>query len=124
LSERLIDKTTLITLVILNHIKDVIQGKASVGTKRSSKWPTVRKNHLKKFPTCAVCGGTEKLEVHHVKPFHESPELELDPNNLVTLCESKSKGIVCHLFVGHLGHYQKINPTAVQDAAYWFKKLQ
>lgn len=110
--------------MIIKHIKDVIQGKAKIGSKRSSKWPAVRKKHLQMFPTCAVCGGTKKVEVHHVKPYHTHPELELDPNNLVTLCESKSKGgLNCHLLIGHSGNYKKINPDVVEDAAYWFKKL-
>lgn len=109
--------------MVIKNFKDVIQGKASLGHKRSNKWPTVRKNHLKDNPTCAVCGGTEKIEVHHIKPFHEYPELELDPDNLISLCESKSFGIVCHLFAGHLGSYKKTNPSVVEDAAYWNNKL-
>jgi len=123
LSERFIDKTTLITIVILRHIKDVIQGKTTIAKKRSSKWPAVRKAHLQKFPTCAVCGGTKKLEVHHKASFSDHPELELEPTNLITLCEA-SKSCNHHLFVGHLGDYKKINPTVVEDAEYWFKKLQ
>jgi len=71
-----------------------------------------------------VCGGKEKLEVHHLQPFHIKPDLELDPNNLITLCESKNHGINCHLFIGHLGNYKSINDTAQQDAFFWLKKLQ
>lgn len=110
--------------MIIKHVKDVIQGKANIGTKRSSKWPTVRRKHLEKFPTCAVCGGRDKIEVHHIQPFHAKPELELDPSNLISLCESKSFGIVCHVLVGHCGNYKKINPDVVKDAAYWFSKLK
>ena len=110
--------------MIIKNIKDVIQGKASFGHKRSSKWPTVRKNHLKNNPTCAVCGGDKVLEVHHLISFAQNPELELDPDNLITLCESKSKGgLNCHLVFGHLTNYKKINPNVVEDAAYWNKKL-
>ena len=108
--------------MILKHVKDVIQGKATVGQKRSSKWPTVRKHHLEAHPTCAVCGGTKKLEVHHKAAFSDHPELELEPSNLITLCEA-SKSCNHHLFVGHLGDYKKINPDVVEDAAYWNKKL-
>jgi 5-methylcytosine-specific restriction protein A len=109
--------------MIIKHVKDVIQGKAAVGQKRSSKWPTVRKHHLKSHPSCAVCNGTEVIEVHHIVPYHKNPELELDPNNLITLCESKSYGIVCHRAIGHLGDYKKTNTNVVNDSAYWNKRL-
>lgn len=110
--------------MIAKNIKDALQGKATLGQKRSSQWPTVRKHHLKLNPTCAVCGDTRKLEVHHIKPFHIHPELELDPTNLITMCESKSYGIICHLLVGHWGSYKLINPNVVEDAALWRSKLQ
>lgn len=109
--------------MVLKNVKDVIQGKAPLGHKRSNHWPTVRKHHLQKNPTCAACGGTEVLEIHHIQPYHLCPELELDPNNLITLCESKSYGIVCHRAIGHLGDYKKINSAVVKDAAYWLKRL-
>lgn len=109
--------------MIFKNIKDVVQGKSTLGRVRSSKWATVRKHHIVKNPTCAVCGGTEKAEVHHIKPFHEYPELELTPTNLITLCESKSHGVVCHLFVGHLGNYKNSNPEVVEDAKAWRDKL-
>lgn len=110
--------------MVIKNIKDVFEGKASnFSQKRSSKWASVRKNHLAQHPTCSVCGGTEKLEVHHIVPFHMNPELELDPTNLITLCESKSYGIVCHLLIGHLGSYKTVNPDVIQDAQIWNKKL-
>jgi len=109
--------------MIVKNIKDALQGKAPLGAKRSSKWPAVRKNHLKLNPICAVCGDTNKLEVHHIKPFHLHPELELEPTNLITMCESKSYGIICHLLIGHNGSYQKINPNVIDDAKAWHKKL-
>ena len=110
-------------LLTLQHIQDRIAGKAPAGAKRSSGWSKVRKAHLDLFPTCAVCGGKEKLEVHHLKSFHEHPELEEDMTNLITLCESGHNGINCHLFCGHRGSFQSINETAVDDAAYWNKKI-
>jgi len=109
--------------VIIKKIKDVIEGKASIDHRRSSKWPTVRKHHLKNNPNCALCEGTDKLEVHHIKPFYEHPELELEPSNLLTLCESYSYGICCHRTVGHLGNYKKINPNVVEDSKIWNNKL-
>jgi len=109
--------------MIIKKIKDVIEGKASIAHGRSSKWPSVRKKHLDVNPVCALCAGKDKLEVHHIKPFHEHPELELEPTNLITLCESYSYGICCHRTVGHLGNYKKINPHAEIDAKIWNEKL-
>lgn len=109
--------------MILKYIKDRIQGKAPAGAKRSSQWPKVRKEHLSKNPLCAVCGSTKKVEVHHMIPFHENPLLELEPSNLITLCEAKKKGINCHLLVGHLGNYRGSNPDVLTDSQSWSEKL-
>lgn len=107
----------------LKRVKDVVQGKAPSGATRSSRWPTVRKHFVKANPTCAACGGADKLEVHHIVPFHIDPILELEPNNLISLCESDSYGVVCHLTIGHLGNYKKHNPDVREDAANMLKKL-
>lgn len=109
---------------IIKHLKDVAQGKAKLGEKRSGQWPRVRKEHLEKFPTCAVCGSKDNLECHHVRPFHLHPELELEPTNLITLCESKSLGgLNCHLIWGHLSNFRSWNENVVKDAAEWLKKF-
>lgn len=101
---------------VLQKINDVIKGKAPLSAKRSPEWPKVRAEHLKNNPCCAVCGGNKKLEVHHITPFHIDKSLELDANNLITLCESASDGVICHLFVGHKGNYKESNPNVVQDS--------
>lgn len=56
------------------------------GVKRSPKWPTVRRAHLKREPVCQLCGCTIKarLNVHHVVPFHLAPDMELLEDNLIT----------------------------------------
>jgi len=93
-------------------IKEAVKGKPLAV--RSSRWETVRKSHLKSFPTCAACGCDEHVQVHHIKPFHLYPELELEQSNLITLCENKE--YQCHLNVGHLGSWKKENPNVVDDA--------
>ena len=108
---------------MLTHVKDVAQGKTTIGVKRSTKWFAVRKKHLQQFPFCAVCNSNKKLEVHHIKPFNTNPDLELNPTNLITLCENRKYGVCCHLFVGHCGNYKDINPDVIQDAKYWNVKL-
>jgi 5-methylcytosine-specific restriction protein A len=90
---------------------------------RSSHWPKVRAEYLEQHPTCEVCGATEKLNVHHILPFHLHPQLELDPDNLITLCEDEAY-VNCHLFVGHLANFRGYNPDVVKDAAEWNAKLK
>jgi len=109
---------------MLEHIKDVIQGKANIRERRSSQWQKIRKIHLTKNPNCAVCNNTKNLEVHHIKPFNSYPELELDPKNLITLCENKSNGVNCHLLFGHLGNYKTINAKVLKDAKIWNNKIK
>lgn len=81
---------------------------------RSEHWPHVRNEFLRKpiNASCAVCGGTEHLEVHHIIPFHICLEVErgyaeLDPRNLITLCGAAARD--CHLYVGHLGDFKSFN---------------
>ena len=101
-----------------------MQGKADWGdAPRSDKWPEVRKTYLSNHGSCAACGGDVKLEVHHMRPFHLHPELELDPTNFLTLCESGNNGINCHLGVGHLGDFKSFNVNVVADAAAWLTKI-
>lgn len=109
---------------MLDWFLDLFRGDREFGATRSPLWRYVRAQHLKRNPTCAVCGGTEKLEVHHIRPFHINPELELNPNNLITLCESKKKGVTCHQFFGHLGDYRKVNLDVEVDAKVWNAKLR
>lgn len=109
---------------VIKHLIDAAKGKHPLGTTRSGHWPTVRKQHLALHPTCELCGGSEKLEVHHRRPFHLHPDLELDPDNLVTLCEANKDGVNCHLFAGHLGNFKSFNVDVLVDAAHWFKKIK
>ena len=74
---------------------------------RSRRWAVVRNAHLKKERWCRMCGSTIDLEVHHMKPFHLFPELELDDSNLITLCETEK--VECHLKWGHLGNWKTFN---------------
>lgn len=93
------------------------------GKPRSGKWPTVRKNHLAAFPTCACCGRNETghMNVHHVKPYHLFPDLELEEINLITLCEHPA--LNCHLLFGHLLDWSAWNPDVRKDTAAWLAKI-
>ena len=92
-------------------VKDASRG---IHKMRSSKWPAVRLLMLHINPTCAACGGTYRLQVHHIKPFHLFPRLELVYTNLITLCEDPK----CehHFEIGHLKNWKTNNPNVVADA--------
>ncbi|MFM0141712.1 HNH endonuclease [Paraburkholderia sp. RL18-085-BIA-A] len=109
---------------IIKRLVDAAKGKHPVTAARSGHWSTVRKQHLILHPVCELCGGSEDLEVHHVRPFHLHPDLELDPSNLVTLCEAKKGGINCHLAFGHLGNFRSFNVDVRADASTWHDKIK
>lgn len=85
---------------------------------RSPQWPGVRKRHLELFPACSGCGRLKQVQVHHVEPFHLKPELELDQNNLITLCP------ICHLSLGHLFSFRSWNADVVGDCRWLLKKVE
>lgn len=86
---------------------------------RSPKWSTLRKEHLNSQPVCAACGRSKKLEVHHIEPVHLNPERELDPSNLITLCDDP-----CHILFGHLMDYKSWNEDVVRDCDMYLDKIQ
>ena len=108
---------------IIKVLMDRVQGKAPVGARRSGKWRRVRREFIDSFPECFVCGSRKKVEVHHKVPFHIAPDLELDMNNLISLCENKKYGLNCHLLIGHLGNYSRINIDIDFDAVIWRRKI-
>lgn len=84
------------------------------GHERSSEWPRVEKEHLLHEPACVACGHRGKgLQVHHIKPFHLHPNLELEPSNLITLCEIEGRDH--HLLLGHLDEWESYNPNVRED---------
>ena len=109
---------------LLQHVVDTAKGKIPHSMPRSDHWPKVRLDYLKQHPTCALCGGIKKLEVHHIRPFHLHPNLELDPTNFITLCEDDDDGINCHLFAGHLGNFKSWNVDVGKDASYFLAKVK
>ena len=91
------------------------------GTARSPEWPRVEKEHLMREPTCAACGYRgHGLQVHHIKPFHLHPSLELDPTNLITLCEIKGRDH--HLLLGHLDEWESYNVNVRHDVKHHYGK--
>ena len=80
---------------------------------RSSKWHEVRNEYLEKESKCAACGSRKNLQVHHKKPFHLHPELELNSENFIALCMDVEE---CHLLIGHGDSFKFYNPNVESDA--------
>jgi 5-methylcytosine-specific restriction protein A len=90
----------------------------SYGSERSSQWPAVQKKFIILNSVCALCGSLSSLNVHHIKPFHLHPELELDPANLITLCREH------HMLFGHLDNWKSYNDKVVDDCHEWNIKIK
>lgn len=93
-----------------------------LSTPRSKEWSKLRAEHLKKNPHCAVCGNSKNVVPHHIIPFHIDPTKELDPSNLISLCEGDTFN--CHLFFGHFRNWTKHNPKVAEDARAWYEKTK
>jgi 5-methylcytosine-specific restriction enzyme A len=83
--------------------------------KRSGQWKTVEKHFLEANPTCAACGTKRHLQVHHMRPLHLFPALELSTENLITLCMTREHE--CHYRIGHGQNWKSFNPNVREDAA-------
>ena len=86
---------------------------------RSSRWRSVRNQHLKEFPECAACGRKDNLEVHHIIPYNVDPDKELDRSNLITLC-----GKYCHFVFGHFMNWKSWNENVEIDCKEYNLKKQ
>jgi 5-methylcytosine-specific restriction protein A len=93
---------------------------------RASEWVYVRNEFVRRHPRCETCGGAYNLNVHHIKPFHLYPELELDEGNLITLCREH------HFRIGHdpdgkgpaKPNWSASNPNVRSDAANMRSKVR
>lgn len=103
------------------QIIEKILNRDPTGKKRSPKWRKVRKKHLKAEPYCVACGKRKKLQVHHIKPFHIAPELELEPTNLITLCTNRVMN--CHLIIGHRRNFKNHNENVKRDAKWMYSEI-
>ena len=91
---------------------------------RSSEWVQVRSDFVRKHPRCEACGSVYNLNVHHIEPFHQRPDLELVEDNLITLCREH------HFRIGHdpdgkgprKPSWLESNPNVRQDAKNWSKR--
>jgi hypothetical protein len=89
------------------------------GSERSPRWRKVRQEFLEMNPCCAVCGRKNlQSNVHHKIPFHIRPDLELEEDNLITLCRDH------HFLFGHLGSWISFNATVETDVKEWNEKIR
>lgn len=59
----------------------------SAATIRDKRWPALRLAAKRRDGfKCVTCGARGRLEVDHIKPVREAPELAFDLANLQTLC--------------------------------------
>ena len=82
----------------------------ATGKPRNPRFERESRKWLLTHP-CAVTGEREGVEVHHIRPFHLFPELEMDPENWIALLRP------WHLYLGHAGNWTMWNPDVRQDAA-------
>lgn len=90
------------------------------GKARASDWSTWRKQHIKDYCELCLKKGSilSPLELHHVKKFSDFPELEKDPDNVVTGCRT------CHLKFYHLGSFLSANKYIKEDIKTWQLKIK
>ena len=114
-----VDQVTTVKHVDHGHEEAV----RTIGHGRSSHWPDVEKAFRKVHPQCVCClvKSITHIQIHHRFPFHycialDRPDLELDPRNLITLCEWKSPSPNHHELIGHLADWKSSNLSVATDA--------
>ena len=90
------------------------------GAVRSSGWFVFRKQHIKIACTCCGKKGSflNRLELHHIIPFHIDPSKELDPTNVDTFCRR------CHQLLAHLDNFKSYNIDIKKDAENLLKRIK
>ncbi len=105
----------------IKHVRKRAYAARSLGHPRSPEWPRVEQEHRLREPACVACGYKGRdLQVHHIKPFHLHPHLELEPDNLITLCQAR--GREHHLLLGHLDEWGSYNEHVRYDAKHFYRK--
>ncbi len=54
----------------------------------TQQWQTLRQHVLAEQGACLMCGGTDRLQVHHIEPPRGDPVLFFDRGNLCVLCKN------------------------------------
>ncbi len=78
---------------------------------RSNGWYYLRNEFIKENYFCSACDAVKGIQVHHIKPVHLFPDLELDWDNLISLCGD------CHFVIGHSRNWRKYNINVIEVCA-------
>jgi len=68
------------------------------------------REYAMQFPDCAYCGRTGSVDVHHIEPVHDKPDLAGYKSNMISLCRKPA----CHIVIGHRGNFSDSNPRVRQ----------
>lgn len=93
---------------------------AELGLPRDPHWHRDSRLWLR-GKVCAATGWSVQLQVHHKRPFHLFPELEMDPDNWIALTECPA--FEAHFEIGHFRNWKKWNPNVDADAAEHLAKM-
>lgn len=85
-------------------------------------WTKLRKEWIAGHPSCACCGITTDLAVHHILPIHLFPEKQLDQTNLITLCQYTPR--FCHFVFGHFFDWWGYNSDIRRFAPLMLRRIQ
>ncbi len=91
--------------------------KGSLGIARSGEWRAVRNAQLSTHPICEACGKNAQI-AHHIIPFVIDRTKELDPKNIISLCNA------CHFFLAHLKNFKHYNPEIQLDAKLYRSRIK
>jgi hypothetical protein len=109
---------------LVNIARSALRERAKVKT-RSPQWERVRNAFLAKVEAagggCAACSEKKRLQVHHEKPYHLHPELELEESNLIVLCMGPNE---CHLLIGHGSYFSAYDPLVVDHAGMYLAAVR
>jgi hypothetical protein len=56
-------------------------------------WRKAKRRVHERDVCCRICKSSERLEIHHITPFHKAPERATDASNLILLCMKCHKKI-------------------------------
>lgn len=88
------------------------------GKPRSPQWRHFRERFLTVNCLCEGCGTGANLEAHHLIPYSQEPDLELEWSNLLAMCRE------CHFQIGHLRDWGLVNPHAREDAKVYRERFR
>jgi 5-methylcytosine-specific restriction enzyme A len=94
---------------ILRDALGVDRGLVAPDVRRDPRWAKESREWLAEHAECELCGhdAIEDLEVHHERPYHLFPELEMDRQYWHALCRRPHD---CHRLWGHLSDFSLYNP--------------